>query len=385
MSMTEICRFSGIIVRMSVDEHNYPHVHAECRGSEAVFDFNGNIAIGGLKSKAAIRLVRQWILLRSSDLKMAWEQARKGEDIDTIAAFPPVHQQLFFNLLLVAALAIVIMQSDIYIAPCYIPRAVEALSLSIVGLISVHMIWRAMRPMVVVQSGEVALSGVVLPFKALISICDALHPCRLSSQSAWRLSALLMMFTLILGISSYSPFRIPPVVIDAMDNSSGWHTYFADQGASMGSLETTEGLNKQAIKIPFSIQRDKWVGISKGIHPGLLAGTKSIIFSYRGTGAPNSIEVKLSISCEESRREAIFGFLRNHISNTQHWTIMEVPVEDFVYWPQTGCGPIPLDMGAVNKIDFAISNKPGQGDIPGSGVVMIDTVRAVKCRQRAKN
>ena len=46
--MPEICRFFRIYIRMFFDEHDPPHFHAECQGSKAVFDFNGNVARGSL-------------------------------------------------------------------------------------------------------------------------------------------------------------------------------------------------------------------------------------------------------------------------------------------------------------------------------------------------
>jgi len=38
-------------------EHEPPHFHAEYQGNKAVFDFNGNIMKGSMKSKTATRLV----------------------------------------------------------------------------------------------------------------------------------------------------------------------------------------------------------------------------------------------------------------------------------------------------------------------------------------
>ncbi|HEX7343545.1 MAG TPA: DUF4160 domain-containing protein [bacterium] len=57
--MPEISRFFGIIVRMFYDEHNPPHLHAEFQGCKALLDFRGNILQGDLKSKTALRLIRE--------------------------------------------------------------------------------------------------------------------------------------------------------------------------------------------------------------------------------------------------------------------------------------------------------------------------------------
>ena len=51
--MPEISRIFGIIIRMYYDEHNPPHFHAEYQGNKAVFDFNGNMTKGDLRSRTA--------------------------------------------------------------------------------------------------------------------------------------------------------------------------------------------------------------------------------------------------------------------------------------------------------------------------------------------
>ena len=75
--MPEISRFFGIIVRMYYSEHNPPHLHTEYQGSRASFDFSGNIIEGGLNSKTAVRLVREWIDLHTGELSENWQLAQK--------------------------------------------------------------------------------------------------------------------------------------------------------------------------------------------------------------------------------------------------------------------------------------------------------------------
>lgn len=82
--MPEICRFFGIIIRMFFDEHDPPHFHAEYQGNKAVFDFNGNVIKGGLVSKTATKLVREWIDLHIHELKEDWELARAGKELKKI-------------------------------------------------------------------------------------------------------------------------------------------------------------------------------------------------------------------------------------------------------------------------------------------------------------
>ena len=82
--MPEISRFFGIIIRMFFDEHNPPHIHAEHQGNKAVFDLSGNITRGDLKSRTAIKLVREWIDLHVGELREDWELAQAGKEIKGI-------------------------------------------------------------------------------------------------------------------------------------------------------------------------------------------------------------------------------------------------------------------------------------------------------------
>ena len=83
--MPEISRFFGIIVRMYYDDHPPPHIHAEYQGNKAKIDFGGNVLLGDLRSKTALRLVREWIDLHDSDLRRDWELASDGKPLEKVA------------------------------------------------------------------------------------------------------------------------------------------------------------------------------------------------------------------------------------------------------------------------------------------------------------
>jgi hypothetical protein len=85
--MPIISIFFGIIIRMYYDEHNPPHIHVEYQGNKAILDFQGNILKGDLKSRTALRLVRDWIDLRNDEIDEDWKLAQKGEQIKKI---PPL-------------------------------------------------------------------------------------------------------------------------------------------------------------------------------------------------------------------------------------------------------------------------------------------------------
>ena len=82
--MPEISRFLGIIIRMFYDEHNPPHLHAEYAGNKVLLDFQGNIIRGDLGSRAALRLVREWIDIHVAELMEDWELARAGKEMKRI-------------------------------------------------------------------------------------------------------------------------------------------------------------------------------------------------------------------------------------------------------------------------------------------------------------
>ena len=83
--MPVISMFFGIVVRMFYADHSPPHIHVEYHGQKAVFDFQGNIIKGEIKSRTAVKLIREWIDLRLDELTTDWELARQGKEIKTIS------------------------------------------------------------------------------------------------------------------------------------------------------------------------------------------------------------------------------------------------------------------------------------------------------------
>ena len=83
--MPEISRFFGIIIRMYYDDHGPAHLHVEYEGEKALVDFDGNVIRGGIRSRTALRLVRQWIDLHLRELEEDWALARGGREVNKIA------------------------------------------------------------------------------------------------------------------------------------------------------------------------------------------------------------------------------------------------------------------------------------------------------------
>ncbi|MFM9904798.1 MAG: DUF4160 domain-containing protein [Pyrinomonadaceae bacterium] len=82
--MPYVSFFFGIIIRMFHREHNPPHFHAEYQGQTGVFDFDGNMLNGNMKSNRAKKLVREWARLRRDELRQNWERAMRKEEIGKI-------------------------------------------------------------------------------------------------------------------------------------------------------------------------------------------------------------------------------------------------------------------------------------------------------------
>ena len=71
--MPYVSMFFGIIIRMFYSEHNPPHFHAEYQGSEGIFNFEGEMIQGNIKSNTALKLIKEWAVLRHIELEENWK------------------------------------------------------------------------------------------------------------------------------------------------------------------------------------------------------------------------------------------------------------------------------------------------------------------------
>lgn len=85
--MPVISVFFGIIVRMFYNEHGVPHFHAEHQGQQATFTFDGELLAGNLRSRTALRLVKEWSLARRTALEANWSRVEAGAALERI---PPL-------------------------------------------------------------------------------------------------------------------------------------------------------------------------------------------------------------------------------------------------------------------------------------------------------
>jgi Domain of unknown function (DUF4160) len=80
-----VSTFFGIVVRMFYLEHGVAHFHAEYQGQQATFTFDGEALAGGISSRSALRLIKEWSLANRSALEANWQRARNREPLLRIA------------------------------------------------------------------------------------------------------------------------------------------------------------------------------------------------------------------------------------------------------------------------------------------------------------
>ena len=83
--MPVISVFFGIVIRMFYLEHGVPHFHAEHQGQQATFIFDGEVLAWALRSRTALRLIREWAKAHRADLEANWKRIKTGETLERIA------------------------------------------------------------------------------------------------------------------------------------------------------------------------------------------------------------------------------------------------------------------------------------------------------------
>jgi hypothetical protein len=79
-----ISAFLGIVIRMYYQEHEPPHFHAEHRGEQATFTFDGLLQTGAIRSRRARRAIATWALLHRRELEANWTMMKSGRPLERI-------------------------------------------------------------------------------------------------------------------------------------------------------------------------------------------------------------------------------------------------------------------------------------------------------------
>ena len=85
--MPVISAFFGIVIRMFYREHGVGHFHAEYQGQQATFTFDGDPLAGRLRSRTALRLIKEWATAHRAELEANWDRVKAGEPLERI---PPL-------------------------------------------------------------------------------------------------------------------------------------------------------------------------------------------------------------------------------------------------------------------------------------------------------
>lgn len=75
--MPTIAIFYGIVIQMYWREHGPPHFHAIYQGFEALIAIDTGEVMGGLLPPRALRIVREWLMHRRSELNENWQRGRQ--------------------------------------------------------------------------------------------------------------------------------------------------------------------------------------------------------------------------------------------------------------------------------------------------------------------
>jgi len=180
-----------------------------------------------------------------------------------------------------------------------------------------------------------------------------------------------------------TPTATPPCIIDTMDNTSGWKKYIENGTESSINFTSVPGRIGNATAISYDMKEGGYVSIIKEITPEILSGKEGIKFYYKGSGKPNTLALILVYGDPEYTS---FGVVWYSATVRDDWISFEGFFEGSesdtnfrCLWPLENCDHYggKLDLNYVRAISFAIRNNYEAGDIPGSGMVLIDDVQGI--------
>lgn len=158
-----------------------------------------------------------------------------------------------------------------------------------------------------------------------------------------------------------------PYIIDTMDSMWSWKTYREDNKSSI-NITSIRGRTGNAIEISYDLKENGGVSIYREINPEILFEKEGILFFYKASGGPTTLIIGLEY--EDTTQFVSSG----RATATDNWVPVKVPFLLFTGWD----GDSELDdLQKVRKIVFIIENRPEQGDVYGSGWVIIDDVQTI--------
>lgn len=85
--MPIISMFFGIVIRMFYNDHEPPPFHAEYQGQRGKVDLEGNMVVGNVQSRTALRLIKEWASLHRGEIEANWDRMKAGRALERI---PPL-------------------------------------------------------------------------------------------------------------------------------------------------------------------------------------------------------------------------------------------------------------------------------------------------------
>ena len=73
---------------MFYKEHEPAHFHAEYQGQQAKFNLDGEMVVGNIQSRTALRLIREWASLHRRELETNWKKMKAGRPLERIEPLP---------------------------------------------------------------------------------------------------------------------------------------------------------------------------------------------------------------------------------------------------------------------------------------------------------
>lgn len=161
------------------------------------------------------------------------------------------------------------------------------------------------------------------------------------------------------------------VTVDSMDKSDSW-TVKTDGRGSLAQISSVPDPAGTCLSVSFNLVPNGYIGISRNLDLKSLGAGEKIRFSYRGSGAPNTLELRLV-----DRDGTTYRYPWNAKTSAPEWTVLEASLDDFECLRRldgTECQGKKLYSNSVGSMNFIIYN--WQGDQSGSGTVLLDQVES---------
>jgi hypothetical protein len=184
------------------------------------------------------------------------------------------------------------------------------------------------------------------------------------------IGVLLVGAILVAVVALILIFRPVPLIL----TNSNWKIYQEAEAASSISLQSLPESNT-AISITLALKQGDSVGVYQKLK---LKSLNSIRFSFRGSGLPYTLELKLI-----DENGTIFKSVWQNITNTNEQSIMkEVPLNQLKCDKGTGrcedenaVNSLSLNPAELNRIDFSFLNEFGHTEKSDSGSIVIDEIQ----------